>query len=588
MPRRDTGSEVVVALIAVGTLALALIFGLVLTVSQTERFSPTATPASGLTAIIGQGTPAETPTALPLTAVTVAAPPATEPTGATLPPETAIAATITRAAESVIGTATALASALAVQPADLTATVESAQKTAIHLAGTATNPALDLTITAIAATNTFIAEKLTQTAQAVTSAITPPDTATTTPADSTPIATATPPAIAQTFAAVQATNVIRATFFTQTAQAKTAAAGTRIAQGPTGTPTTPAAPQTQPTQTETNQTQATQAEATQTATRTAPPAATNTPTHTASATVTITITATATPTLTRTTPPTATITPSPTQTATLTPSRTATSTPTPTFTPSATATATPTPTLTPSNTFTPSATFTPSLTPTSTLFIPTAPPDLILTLNAPTFTPEPPATLPPSFLAGCAPRRDWLPYTVQPGETLFSLAQRFGLTVGQLQSANCIADPRSLQAGTILYVPPGVVYIPPPANPQITVPPPVTGPLPGVNIRNCGTPGAQITNLVPGSTIRGLRAIGGSAAIGAFKFYKVEVAFDDGAYNWVNLITSPVPVEGGVLAQINANDFVPGIYWIQLTVVREENGTSSYPAPCAIRVILDR
>jgi len=525
MPRRDAGSEVVVALIAVGTLALALIFGLVLTVSQTDRFAQTATPINGLTAIIGQNTPAETPTPLPPTTVTAAAP-------ATLLPETALAVTLTHAAESVIGTATALASTLAVQPADLTGTVEAALKTA---------PPLAEATTMMPATG------------------------------SGPVATASLPPIAKTFAAVQATNVIRATFFTQTARAKTAAAQTRVAQGSTATPSLLTATDSPPSET---------APATVTATQT--------PTLTPTLTFTATITPSRTPSLTATASPTATDTPTPTPTATLTPSRTFTPTPTPTFTPSATHTATPTPTLTPSNTFTPSATFTPSLTPTSTLFIPTAPPDLILTLNAPTFTPEPPATLPPSFLAGCAPRRDWLPYTVQPGETLFSLAQRFGLTVSQLQSANCLADPRSLQAGTILYVPPGVVYIPPPANPQATLLPPVTGPLPGVNIRNCGTPGAQITNLVPGSTVRGLRAIGGSANIAAFKFYKVEVAFDDGAYNWVNLITSPVPVENGILAQIDASSFVPGIYWIQLTVVREENGTSSYPAPCAIRVILER
>lgn len=529
MPRRDAGSEVVVALIAVGTLALALIFGLVLTVSQTGRFAQTATPTNGLTAIIGQNTPAETPTPLPLTAVTVAAP-------ATFPPETALAVTLTRAAESTLSIATALASTLAVQPADLTGTAGAAPKTATPLA----------------------------------------EATTMTPAtDSGPVATVTPPAVAQTFAAVQATNVIRATFFTQTARAKTAAAQTRVAQGPTATPSLLTVTDSLPSET---------APATVTATLT--PTLTPTPTFTATITPSRTPSLTATPSSTATNTPSPTLTPTP--TATLTPSQTSTLTPTPTLTPSATHTATPTPTLTPSNTFTPSATFTPSLTPTSTLFIPTAPPDLILTLNAPTFTPEPPATLPPSFLAGCAPRRDWLPYTVQPGETLFSLAQRFGLTVSQLQSANCLADPRSLQAGTTLYVPPGVVYIPPPANPQATLLPPVTRPLPGANIRNCGTPGAQITNLVPGSTIRGLRAIGGSANIAAFKFYKVEVAFDDGAYNWVNLITSPVPVENGILAQIDASGFVPGIYWIQLTVVREENGTSSYPAPCAIRVILER
>lgn len=44
-------------------------------------------------------------------------------------------------------------------------------------------------------------------------------------------------------------------------------------------------------------------------------------------------------------------------------------------------------------------------------------------------------------------------YTVQPGDTLFRIAARFGTTVDALASANDIADPSAIQAGQILAVP---------------------------------------------------------------------------------------------------------------------------------------
>ncbi len=46
-------------------------------------------------------------------------------------------------------------------------------------------------------------------------------------------------------------------------------------------------------------------------------------------------------------------------------------------------------------------------------------------------------------------------YTVQPGDTLFGLATRFGTTVDALAAANGIADPSSIQAGQALAIPGG-------------------------------------------------------------------------------------------------------------------------------------
>ena len=61
---------------------------------------------------------------------------------------------------------------------------------------------------------------------------------------------------------------------------------------------------------------------------------------------------------------------------------------------------------------------------------------IALPLNGPDPTTEPPQT-----------------YIVQPGDTLFRIAARFGTTVDALASANDIADPAAIQVGQALIVP---------------------------------------------------------------------------------------------------------------------------------------
>jgi LysM repeat protein len=53
----------------------------------------------------------------------------------------------------------------------------------------------------------------------------------------------------------------------------------------------------------------------------------------------------------------------------------------------------------------------------------------------------------------CFPPASWVAYTVLPGETLYSIAARYGLTAGQLQQANCLSSAGPLRAGQDLYVP---------------------------------------------------------------------------------------------------------------------------------------
>lgn len=53
-------------------------------------------------------------------------------------------------------------------------------------------------------------------------------------------------------------------------------------------------------------------------------------------------------------------------------------------------------------------------------------------------------------------------YTIEPGDTLGSIASRFGVTQDALMAANEITDPNRLEAGTELRIP----------GPNATVPPP--------------------------------------------------------------------------------------------------------------------
>ncbi|MGB2693713.1 MAG: polysaccharide deacetylase family protein [Dehalococcoidia bacterium] len=85
--------------------------------------------------------------------------------------------------------------------------------------------------------------------------------------------------------------------------------------------------------------------------------------------------------------------------------------------------------------------------------------------SSPTETPAAPAatatTKPPSTTT----------YEVQPGDTLYAIARRFGVTVNALAAANGLADPSQINVGQVLRIPKGGVVSPPPP----TSPPPSNG-----------------------------------------------------------------------------------------------------------------
>ncbi len=63
-----------------------------------------------------------------------------------------------------------------------------------------------------------------------------------------------------------------------------------------------------------------------------------------------------------------------------------------------------------------------------------------------------PAIILPSPIQ-CGPPAGWVRYRIQSGDTLFSLAQRFRVTVSELRFANCMGSSNLILTGDYLYVP---------------------------------------------------------------------------------------------------------------------------------------
>jgi LysM repeat protein len=84
------------------------------------------------------------------------------------------------------------------------------------------------------------------------------------------------------------------------------------------------------------------------------------------------------------------------------------------------------------------------LLPGTVIYVPPSP--------LPTSTPVPPVP--------CGRPAGWVPYIVQPGDTLYRLSVAYGTTVAQLQLANCLGSSTILHVGQILYVPPVAPILP--------------------------------------------------------------------------------------------------------------------------------
>jgi LysM repeat protein len=73
--------------------------------------------------------------------------------------------------------------------------------------------------------------------------------------------------------------------------------------------------------------------------------------------------------------------------------------------------------------------------------------------------------IPTQTSLACGRPAGWIVYIVQSGDTLYRLSQAYGITVAQLQQANCMGNSTLLRAGQTLYVPPWPPHTPTPTYP---------------------------------------------------------------------------------------------------------------------------
>lgn len=167
-------------------------------------------------------------------------------------------------------------------------------------------------------------------------------------------------------------------------------------------------------------------------------------------------------------------------------------------------------------------------------------------------------------------------YTVRWGDTLFSIARRFGANPWEIARANNLLYPNLIYAGQTLFIPSYIVYPPivpiavPTAIPQVAV---------------CD-PSVSITYPYVNSKLWGWVTINGTANIDNFWYYKLEFGCGEKPVEWSVIGELHYePVLWGTLGCWDTSVLPEGVYQLRLVVVDK---TGNYPQPCQLRVIIDR
>lgn len=213
------------------------------------------------------------------------------------------------------------------------------------------------------------------------------------------------------------------------------------------------------------------------------------------------------------------------------------------------------------------ATPVPSLTPT--IEIPTVDDTIV-----PTFTITPfEALVVTATPNNCEPPKDWVPYVVQLGDTLFLIASQAGLQTDTLRQANCIVGDRIL-AGQTLYVPPGITVM---TTPIVTQSSSVSG--------TCPNPGIQITYPYPGDVLTDSLIVRGIATGEFFGHYQLQLRPENSIIYQPIFISDQRTLFESQLGPITlSSSFVPGNYFLRLEVFnRWGNAIGQCDIPVQIR-----
>lgn len=182
-------------------------------------------------------------------------------------------------------------------------------------------------------------------------------------------------------------------------------------------------------------------------------------------------------------------------------------------------------------------------------------------------------TQPPPTGACISVPSGWTTYTVQTGNTLFSIALAVRSSVPELLRVNCLSDADRIFAGQVLYVP--------------RAPEGLVGMgVPSVSQNDCRNPAqAQISAPSAGSRVSSTFAVSGTAALGNFWYYRIEIRPDTSqTYNfWSQREAS---IQNGELAQIDSTLFADGLHWVRLSVI-DLTGGIPFDAICTVPVYIE-
>ncbi|MGD0751806.1 MAG: LysM peptidoglycan-binding domain-containing protein [Anaerolineales bacterium] len=78
--------------------------------------------------------------------------------------------------------------------------------------------------------------------------------------------------------------------------------------------------------------------------------------------------------------------------------------------------------------------------------------------------------IPTQTKTSCGSPNTWVVYIVRPGDSLYHLSLVYGVTVADLQRANCLGTSSILHTGQLLYVPPTAPLAPSPTIPYVVIP----------------------------------------------------------------------------------------------------------------------
>jgi LysM repeat protein len=203
--------------------------------------------------------------------------------------------------------------------------------------------------------------------------------------------------------------------------------------------------------------------------------------------------------------------------------------------------------------------------------------------------------------AGCPPVYYW----VVRGDTLGSIAARYGVTVWQLQQWNNIRNIDRIYVGQVLVIYPSRCWTPKPVPPRPQprpqpLPGPCSGPAPcpqpvplpcsgpgfcpvpqPVTVPVCPDQRAVITTPLQNQTVSGWVTVRGNATDPNFKFYKLEYGKGSNPSSWNWFFGGEFPIWQGTLGGLNTAILDSGLWTIRVTVVDQ---TSNYPPPCNVTV----